>query len=88
MHDKSLEEKYVAVKKSSLACLQSRAEAQAAMKTFWVKQRSTRLPGVAAGQPWHEETALQEWGGELLCAEPAGHTVFSAGLCLLASPRC
>jgi len=52
MHDKSLEEKYVAVKKSSLACLQSRAEAQAAMKTFWVKQRRTRLPGVAAGQPW------------------------------------
>lgn len=40
------------------------------------------------GSPGSEDTALQEWGGELLCAEPAGHTVFSAGLRLLASPHC
>lgn len=93
MHNKSLEEKYSAVKKSPLACLQPRAEAQAAMKTFWMKQCSTRLPDEAAGQlalssnSSREDTALQEWGREL-CVLSQQDTVFSAGLCLLAAPCC
>lgn len=53
------------------SCLQPRAKAQGTMKTFWMKQWSTRLPDVAAGQlapsssSSSEDTALQEWGREL-----------------------